>query len=709
MKQSSDKLYVTLIYVMLALVTFVAFEQVRHNDFIDLDDVLYVTENAQVKGGITPESVIPAFTTVHPSGNWHPLTSLSHMLDCQLFGLNPAWHHVTSLLFHMANTLLLFWVLKRMTGAIWRSAFVAALFALHPLHVESVAWVAERKDVLSGFLWLLTMAAYIRYAQRPAVGRYLLVFLFLCLGLMAKPMLVTLPFVLLLLDYWPLCRFQSARQGHRENSSYCEGPAHPCAPTSAGRLFAEKIPLFILVVASSILTFLAQQSQRTVAPMEMLPAGLRIANALVSYVKYIIKMFYPNHLALFYPHLGYKFPIWQAIISLLALVGVSVFLVHTVRRHRYPAVGWLWFLGTLVPVIGLVQVGSQAMADRYTYLPSIGFFIIVVWGAAELFGKWRFPKIVVGVLAAAVLAMLLLCTRTQVRYWKNSVTLYEHALEVTGDNFAMHRNLANTFEVRGKLDEAIHHYQEALQIKPNDARPHASLGDVFQSQGRLEEARHHYLQALRIKPDFAEVHNNLAVIMLKQGKFDEAINHYQHALRIRPDDAHAHAGLGDVLHSKGRLDEAVSHYLQALQINPDFAEVHNNLGVVMLKQGQLDGAFSHFRQAVSSKPDFVDALNNLAWLMAAHPKKEFHNPAEAVRLAETACELTNYDRADLLDTLSVAYGAMGKFPDAIETAQKALKLAESAQQQQLVDEIQNHLELFEHGQPYCETTQSQNY
>jgi tetratricopeptide (TPR) repeat protein len=377
-------------------------------------------------------------------------------------------------------------------------------------------------------------------------------------------------------------------------------------------------------------------------------------------------MFYPNHLALFYPHMGYKLPIWQAVISLLALVGVSVFLVYTVRRRRYPAVGWLWFLGTLLPVVGLLQVGSQAIADRYTYLPSIGFFIVVVWGAAELFRKWRFPKIGVGVLAAVVLGVLLLCTRTQVRYWKNSVTLYEHALEVTEDNFAMHRNLANTFEVRGKLDEAIYHYQEALRIKPNDSRPHASLGDVLQSQG----------------------------------KFDEAINHYRHALRIKPNDARPHASLGDVFQSQGSLDKAVSHYLQALRIKPDFAEVHSNLGVAMLEQGQLDGAFSHFRQAVSNKPDFVDALNNLAWLMATHPEKEFHNPAEAVRLAETACELTDYQNPGFLDTLAAAYAAVGRFADAAATAEKAVRIIALGDKKDGAGQIQNRLDLYRQQKPY---------
>jgi hypothetical protein len=302
MKQSPNKLYVTLLYAMLVLVTFAAFEQLRRNDFIDFDDGIYVTKNPQVKAGITPETVKLAFTTIHPSGNWHPLTLLSHMLDCQLFGLNAGWHHMTSLLFHIASTCLLFWILKRMTTAIWRSAFVAAFFALHPLHVESVAWVAERKDVLSGFLWMLTMAAYIRYAQRPNVRRYLPVFLFLCLGLLAKPMLVTLPFVLLLLDYWPLCRFRFSQQEYG-TSPYSNGTVLNCPPTSARRLFAEKIPLFILVSASSIVTLFAQASQGAAASLEKLSVGLRIANAFVSYVKYIIKILYPNNLALFYPHL----------------------------------------------------------------------------------------------------------------------------------------------------------------------------------------------------------------------------------------------------------------------------------------------------------------------------------------------------------------------------------------------------------------------
>jgi tetratricopeptide (TPR) repeat protein len=371
------------------------------------------------------------------------------------------------------------------------------------------------------------MAAYIRYTQRQTIGRYLLVALALSLGLMAKPMLVTLPFVLLLLDYWPLRRFQPAQQQHRKNSSFCNGPAHPCPPTSARRLLAEKIPLFILAGASVIVAFIAQQSQRTVAPMEVLPAGLRIVNALVSYVKYIIKMFYPNNLAVLYPHLSDRLLIWQPIISLLALVGVSVFLVYTVRRRRYPAVGWLWFLGTLVPVIGLVQVGSQGMADRYTYLPSIGFFIVVVWGVAELFCKWRFPKIVVGVLAAVVLGVLLSCTRTQVGYWKNSYTLYEHAIEVTENNYNVHYNLAHTLHADRRFDEAINHYQHALRIHPKHARAHAGLGDAFQSQGRLDKARHHYLQALQIRPDFAEAHGNLGVLMFRLGQLDGAVSHFR--------------------------------------------------------------------------------------------------------------------------------------------------------------------------------------
>ncbi|MEE9371337.1 MAG: hypothetical protein V3W45_07715, partial [Sedimentisphaerales bacterium] len=361
---------ILLVYLALALATAIAYEQVRHNDFVSYDDFAYVTENPDVSSGITRNSVIWAFTSVHV-GNWHPLTGLSHMLDCQLFGLDAFWHHLTNLFFHIANTLLLFAVLKKITGAVWRSAFVAAAFALHPLHVESVAWLAERKDVLSGLFWMLTIAAYIRYAQCPTIRKYLLVVLVFALGLMAKPMLVTLPFVLLLLDYWPLGRFQWSPESISEVSTPSESIDTGYQKVTTFRLLSEKIPLFVLSAASSVVTFIVQKSQGAVMAMEIFPVRLRIANALVSYTGYIDKMLYPSRLAVLYPFSG-DILTWQPIVSLLLLAIISAGVIYAARRSPYLAVGWLWYIGTLVPVLGLVQVGSQAMADRYTYLPSIG-------------------------------------------------------------------------------------------------------------------------------------------------------------------------------------------------------------------------------------------------------------------------------------------------------------------------------------------------
>ena len=375
MERWRDRLHVLLIYVVLALATSIAFEQVRHNEFVHYDDYDYVVENQQVRAGITCQSIVWAFTAFQKD-NWHPLTWISHMLDCELFELNPAGHHLSGLLFHVANTLLLFAVLKKMTGAVWASGFVAAAFALHPLHVESVAWVAERKDVLSGFFWMLTMAAYVRYAERPSVGKYLLVVLSLALGLMAKPMLVTLPFVLLLLDFWPLRRLQLRSQDTNQALPESKSAIKDGYAISLRGSILEKIPLFVLVAASSVITYIAQQSERAMAPMWDLTLGSRLANSFVSYVMYIGKMVYPSRLAILYPHPRGNLPLWQAVVCSLILITISVVVIRIVRRG-YLVVGWLWYMGTLVPVIGLVQVGSQAIADRYTYLPSNGIIVMV--------------------------------------------------------------------------------------------------------------------------------------------------------------------------------------------------------------------------------------------------------------------------------------------------------------------------------------------
>ena len=496
-EQSSNKLHLFLVYAVLALASLIAYEPVHRNKFINYDDNDYVAENPYVRSGITRESVIWAFTTRHAS-NWHPLTWLSHMLDCQFFGTNPLWHHLMNLLFHVANTLLLFWVLKRMTGALWPSAFVAAVFALHPLHVESVAWAAERKDVLSGFFWMLTIAAYVRYAERPGIARYLLVFSALCLGLMAKPMLVTLPFVLLLLDYWPLGRFQ----GRHAATIY--------------RLIGEKAPLFALAAVSSVVTYIAQRGAGAVLLGQKLPLKLRAANAAVSYVSYIGKMIYPSRLAALYPHQASRLPLTQPIVCLVILIIVSAGIIYAARRARFLAVGWLWYLGTLVPVIGLIQVGVQAMADRYTYLPSIGIFIIVAWGAAGLLAGWRYRKIVLAISASIVLAALLLCTRMQVRHWQNSFTLFGHTLEVTERNYIMQNNYGNLLYQNGHPAEAAAHFEEALRINPKHTGALNNLGVISYSQGRIGWAIAHWTKAEKLKPNSADVLNNLAWVKATQ-------------------------------------------------------------------------------------------------------------------------------------------------------------------------------------------------
>ena len=520
------------IYFCLALATIVTFESVRQNSFLNYDDDEYVTENPNVIGGLKFQSVIWAFTTTHAS-NWHPITWLSHMLDCELFGLNPGWHHLTNLLFHMANTLLLFWVLKKMTNAVWPSAFVAAAFALHPLHVESVAWVAERKDILSTFFAFLVMAAYVRYAEHPRVGRYLLVVVALALGLMAKPMLVTMPFVLLLLDYWPLGRLQPKTQSPAKASHQSRSAKLNCKTFTAHCLIAEKIPLCVLSAASCVITFIAQRSGGAVETIETLPLKVRILNALVSYVGYIGKLVYPHRLAPLYPHLGAALPIWQPVLSLTILVIVSLVVVRMARR-RYLAVGWLWYVGTLVPVIGLVQVGSQAMADRYTYLPSIGFFIMVAWGVPELLSKWSYRKQALGTLAGLLLVVLAICTTMQLRHWRNNLTLFGHAVDVTENNYVMHNLYGYALFENNQLEDTLVQLREALRINPRYAKAYNNIGGVFFKRGDIDKAIESLNKALQLEPEYPEAIGNMGDIYYSRGKFESAIDRWTKVLRLKP-------------------------------------------------------------------------------------------------------------------------------------------------------------------------------
>ena len=484
--------------------------QIRDHDFIDYDDESYVTKNLHVRTGLTRESVIWAFTTDHEA-NWHPLTWLSHMADCELYGLNPMGHHWTSLQIHLTNTLLLFFILQYMTGALWRSAFVAALFALHPLHVESVAWVAERKDVLSTFFGLLTILSYCFYVKQPNKYKYLVIILFLSLGLMAKPMLVTLPFLLLLLDFWPLGRFRFA---------------------TVSRLVLEKVPLFVLSAVSSFVTYFVQQHGGAVTSLEVLPLKIRIANALISYLSYIGKMIWPCGLAVFYPYA--KWLPGQAIVSGLVIVCLSVLVIRSARRFPYLATGWLWYLGALVPVIGLVQIGSQSMADRYTYIPLVGLFVVVAWGIPDILMQYRIKRVALPILYSTVLAFFMICTWFQVRHWQNSMTLFTHTLKVTHNNSPAHYSLGYALAQQGKLDEAIVHYSRALQIDPKYIKVHNNLGNTLARQGNVKGALSHYYEALRIDPNYAGVYFNIGKIFFNQGKIRKAIVNYREAIRINP-------------------------------------------------------------------------------------------------------------------------------------------------------------------------------
>jgi len=535
------------------------------HDFVNYDDPAYVTKNLHVQNGFTRNSVKWAFTgTV--VGNWQPLTPLSHMLDYRLFGLKPWGHHLSNVLLHGANTVLVFLLLWRLTGANWRSFMVAASFGLHPLHVESVAWVAERKDTLSAFFGLICLIAYARYARGPTVqspqsklrnhawGYYWAALVLFALGLMSKPMLVTLPFVMLLLDYWPLNRVR-----------YFE------------KLLPEKIPFFLLAAAMSVVTYLVQRQTGMMDSLENVPLSGRMENALISYFRYIGKLFWPTRLAVFYPYPEHDWLIGWVLLAALGMACISA-LVYTLRGRRpWLLVGWLWFCGTLLPVIGLVQVGGQAMADRYTYLPSIGLLILVVWGLAEAGQPWRHHGVILWVAGCVLIIACSGLTREQLRYWQDSETLYQHALAVTENNYLAHHNLGIYFFSKGRTDEAITQYQEALQVQPDSAMAHYDLGAALGKKGETDEAIIQFQKALKLNPDNADARINLGTAIAMKGRTDEAIAEFAEALRRKPDNAEAHYDLGALYGREGKLDEAIAEFQEAIRLQPDYAAARLNL------------------------------------------------------------------------------------------------------------------------------------
>lgn len=640
MKKQSPKNHYLVIYVLLALAVLVVYWPVLNHDFVKYDDDKYVTANRNVTGGITRQSLVWAFTSPH-FHMWHPLTSLSHMLDCQLFKLNASWHHLTSLLLHIVSTLLLFRVLKKMTGAIWLSGFVAAAFALHPLNVESVAWVAERKNVLSGLFWVLTLAAYIRYAERPGAGRFLLVIVIYGLSILTKPMVVTLPFALLLLDYWPLGRLQGAPQNEKKERPQRKSPRVRFKAAPLWLLLVEKVPLLVLSAVLSAITFLAQQRGGAVSGLENIPLKFRVANAAVSYTTYIQKMFWPSGLAVFYPHPGKTLSMGYAAAAALVLVAISICVIWLARNRKYLPVGWLWYLGTLVPVIGLVQVGAQARADRYAYLPFVGLFIIIAWGLSDLLTKWGQRKTILGISALAALFAMSVCTRLQLRHWRDSFALFEHTLSVTSNNFIMHNNYANVLNEMGQPDKAVYHFSRSLRIRPDSAEVHNNLGNALRKLRRFDDAIKHYRKALELNPSFAEAHYNLAIALADKGNTDEAIAEYREALRFRPDDADTLSNLGYALAKQRRFDEAIECYEKALALEPQNVIIHGRLGLALAGKGKLDEAIREFRIVLSMRPGDVEMYCNVGILLEQQGKID-----EAIREYRKALQINpNYPKA----------------------------------------------------------------
>lgn len=582
--------------VALTLVTASVYLQLLEHDFINFDDPSYVTDNLHVRQGLTWQTVRWAFAA-RDASNWHPLTWISHALDAQMFGLSAHGHHLTSLLLHVGNVLLLFLVLAEATNAMWPSALVAALFGLHPLHVESVAWVAERKDVLGALFWMLTMLAYVRYNQRPSRFRYALVVLTFGLGLMAKPMLVTLPCVLLLLDFWPLGRMRRPIKGI----------------TPLARLVAEKLPLFALAAASSIITFTVQRSAGSVASLTKIPLQVRFGTALLSYVTYMRKMLWPVDLAIFYPYVRHPSRVSIAGAAIL-LAAITFLVIRQATRRPYLLVGWLWYLGTLVPVLGIVQVGDQALADRYTYIPLIGLFIIVAWGGSELFAD-RYAAIGAS-LALVALGGCAVVTWRQIQYWQNSDTLFAHALRVTENNDIAHLNLGVELQRQGRPEEATRHFVEALRITPDYAAAHNDLALALETEGDEVAATEHYRAAVRLAPRYADAHYNLANLLTRQGRHAEAEQEYLTTLDLSPGDAQAHNNFGLLLSQRGDLAAAIEHFQNALRLNPRFEEARINLGAAYKAQGQLAQAIAEYSAVLRINPDSTDAHNNVGNALA---------------------------------------------------------------------------------------------
>ncbi|UCF42918.1 MAG: tetratricopeptide repeat protein [Planctomycetota bacterium] len=657
MKDVFERYKAALICVILAGATFGVYWQVLRSDFVNFDDPIYVTENEYVNTGFSWENIRWAFTAGKVS-YWHPLTWLSHMLDCELYGLRPGLHHLTNLIIHIANSLLVFLVFRGMTGAVWRSAFVAAVFALHPVNVDSVAWVAERKNVLSTLLWFLTMWGYASYVRRGRAGRYLVTLLLFVVGLLAKPMLVTLPFVMLVLDFWPFGRLggegNKVKAGEQRSQIF--------------RLVWEKVPFFILSGISIYLSSLSIRRLGITTPMGLVPMKLRIMQALVSYVSYLSKIVLPRKLAVFYPYPD-GVAVWRSAVALLFLVCVTFLLVWVFRRKRYAAVGWLWYVGTLVPVIGLVQAGLwPATADRWLYVPAIGVFVVASWGVGEFVGRVRLRRIAVGTAAGVCICTLMVCTWIQLGYWRSGFTLFTRALEVTKDNYIAHLNLGNEYLREKDNNEAIGHYKRAIELHRDYVEAHYNLGIALGLERRYEEAIEAYRRVLRLKEQHGRTFFYLATALARTGHVDEAISYYKKQLEIDAEDMEALSNFGLALVKKGRYEEAIGHYNKALELEPESAGVLTNLGSALGKAGRVEEEIACYRKALSLQSDLTAAHYNLAKALAGQGKSD-----EAIVEYREALRL----RPDDMDAhygLGLVLEGQGRYDEAVKHYEKAIEL-----------------------------------
>jgi tetratricopeptide (TPR) repeat protein len=746
----------------LVLITWIIFGRTIGFDFVNYDDSFYVYQNPSISNGVTREGLMRAFT--HPLvGNWHPLTSISLMLDAQIFGLNPGGYHFVNVVLHTIGVLLLFFALRQMTSATWRSAFVAALFAIHPLRAESVVWISERKDVLSGVFFFLALLAYVRYARRsPTLGAYLILMACFALGLMAKAMLVTLPFLLLLLDYWPLRRFATVPEtaaGERTSP-----------PVSVGWLILEKVPLLALVVADSIATIFSQE--RALVSAAAWPLQWRLENALVAIWIYLRQMIWPQHLAVFYPHPKGTLPLWLVAFALLFFLAASLGAFLARRKYAYVFTGWFWYVGMLIPVIGLVQVGLQAHADRYTYLPQVGVYLLIIWGVADLTRNWPSRRLILGGLGTTIILALMLLAWRQTGYWSESVRFWAHTLAVTEKNDVAERGIGTALAKIGRIDEAIAHDRAALRLNPHEPNGLTNLANALFQKNEFAEAIKYYQEVVRLRPNDSDMRRNLGKALVKNGATEEGSAQFRAALRIRPNDSDAAYSLGNALLEEGRLDEAISSFRQALASDPKNIEAHYNLGIALSRKGEFERAIAEFESTIQLQPQHAAAHNNLAlallkksevkraieeerkalqvepknaelrnnlavgllrdgqlaaavteweetvrlhqdktsvaitlaWILATAPEPSIRDGARALDLAQHAAQAAGGRNLLVIRVLAAAYAENGRYPEAIHAAQQAGQRAEASGQSAIANLLRGDLDLYRLGIPLRDPT-----